>query len=60
MVKQTDSILHVHAGIGILGTPGRPASRVKEFRRVATRCDKLAFNFLASIVLAAAVICWLN
>lgn len=34
--------------------------RLKDFRRVATRYDKLARNFLATILLAAAVIWWLN
>lgn len=34
-------------------------SRLKDFRAIATRYDKLAQNFLAGIYLAAAVI-WLN
>lgn len=33
--------------------------RLKDFRRVATRYDKLARNFLASVQLAAAVAYWL-
>jgi hypothetical protein len=33
-------------------------SRLKDFRRIATRYDKLARNFLASVVLAAAIIWW--
>jgi DDE family transposase len=32
--------------------------RLKDFRRVATRYDKLAHNFLSAIALAAVVTCW--
>jgi transposase len=34
--------------------------RLKDFRRVATRYDKLARNFLAAIHLAALVAYWIN
>ena len=34
--------------------------RLKDFRRVATRYDKLARNFLAGVLLAAALLWWLN
>jgi len=34
--------------------------RLKDFRRIATRYDKLARNFLASVMLVAALIWWLN
>jgi transposase len=34
--------------------------RLKDFRRIATRYDKLARNFLAAVHLAAAVAYWLN
>jgi len=34
--------------------------RLKDFRRVATRYDKLARNFLASIHIAALVAYWIN
>jgi transposase len=34
--------------------------RLKDFRRVATRYDKLARNFLAGAMLAAAITWWLN
>jgi putative transposase len=34
--------------------------RLKDFRRVATRYDKLARNFLAAVLIAAAVTWWLN
>jgi transposase len=37
----------------------RMFARIKDFRRIATRYDKIATNFLAAIVLAAAVIYWL-
>ncbi|MDX1424213.1 MAG: transposase, partial [Kiloniellales bacterium] len=37
----------------------RMFGRIKDFRRIATRYDKIATNFLAAIVLAAAVIYWL-
>ncbi len=37
----------------------RMFGRLKDFRRVATRYDKLATNFLAAIHLAAAVCYWL-
>jgi transposase len=33
--------------------------RLKDFRRIATRYDKLARNFLASICLAAAIVWWI-
>jgi hypothetical protein len=34
--------------------------RLEDFRRVATRYDKLARNFLATAVLAATIIWWIN
>jgi len=34
--------------------------RLKDFRRVATRYDKLARNYLAAIAIAAIVIWWAN
>lgn len=33
--------------------------RLKDFRRVATRYDKLAANFLSAVALATAVAFWL-
>jgi transposase len=33
--------------------------RLKDFRRVATRYDKLARNFLATVVLAALIAYWI-
>jgi len=38
----------------------RMFGRLKDFRRVATRYDKLARNFLATALLAAVIIWWLN
>jgi len=35
-------------------------NRLKDFRRIATRYDKLARNFLAGVMLAAALTWWLN
>ena len=32
----------------------------KDFRRIATRYDKLARNFLAGVLIAAAITWWLN
>lgn len=32
--------------------------RLKDFRRIATRYDKLARNFLAGVILAASLIWW--
>lgn len=32
--------------------------RLKDFRRIATRYDKLARNYLASLCLAALIACW--
>jgi transposase len=32
--------------------------RLKDFRRIATRYDKLARNFLAAVALAATIIWW--
>jgi len=37
----------------------RMFGRLKDFRRIATRYDKLAANFLAAVQLAATVSCWL-
>src|SRR5262249_50269037 len=34
-------------------------NRLKDFRRIATRYDKLARNYLASVYLAAALVWWL-
>jgi transposase len=34
--------------------------RLKDFRRLATSCDKLARNFLAAVHLAAIVAYWIN
>jgi len=36
----------------------RMFGRLKDFRRIATRYDKLAANYLASIVIAAAITWW--
>jgi transposase len=38
----------------------RMFARLKDFRRIATRYDKLARNFLASAMIAATAIWWLN
>ena len=38
----------------------RMFARLKDFRRVATRYDKLVRNFLAGALIVAAVIWWLN
>ena len=38
----------------------RMFARLKDFRRIATRYDKLARNFLAGILVAAALVWWLN
>lgn len=37
----------------------RMFGRLKDFRRIATRYDKLATNFLAAICLAAIICYWL-
>jgi transposase len=34
--------------------------RLKDFRRLATRYDKLARNFLATAIIAAIIIWWIN
>jgi len=34
--------------------------RLKDFRRIATRCDKRADTYLSAVLLAATVIWWLN
>jgi transposase len=38
----------------------RMFGRLKDFRRVATRYDKLARNYLAAVAIAAIVIWWIN
>ena len=37
----------------------RMFGRIKDYRRIATRYDKLATNFLAAVCLVATVCCWL-
>lgn len=37
----------------------RMFGRLKDFRRIATRYDKLARNFLAAVMIAAIVIWWI-
>jgi transposase len=34
-------------------------NRLKDFRRIATRYDRLARNYLASVCLAAALVWWI-
>ena len=34
--------------------------RIKDWRRIATRYDKLARNYLSGVYLAAILICWAN
>ncbi len=36
----------------------QPGCRLKDFRRIATRYEKLARNFLAAVALVAAVTWW--
>jgi transposase len=36
----------------------RMLGRLKDFRRIATRYDKLAGNFLSGICIAAAIVYW--
>ncbi len=38
----------------------RMFGRLKDFRRVATRYDKLARNFLSAVLIAAIVVWWIN
>ena len=37
----------------------RMFGRLKDFRRIATRYDKLARNFMAAVAIAATIIWWL-
>lgn len=37
----------------------RMFARLKDFRRIATRSDKLARNFVAAVTLAATITWWL-
>jgi transposase len=37
----------------------RTYSRLKDFRRIATRYDKLAINFLAAVQLVSTICYWL-
>lgn len=37
----------------------RTFSRLKDFRRIATRYDKLAINFFAAVIIASIVSYWL-
>jgi transposase len=38
---------------------GRNLGRLKDFRRVATRYDKLARNFFSGVLIAAAITWWI-
>jgi transposase len=38
----------------------RMFARLKDFRRIATRYDKLARNFLAGAILVATIVWWIN
>ena len=38
----------------------RTFCRLKDFRRIATRYDKLARNFLAAVHIAAIIVYWIN
>ena len=38
----------------------RMFGRIKDFRRIATRYDKLARNYLAAATIAAIVVWWIN
>jgi transposase len=38
----------------------RAVARLKDFRRIATRYDKLARNFLAGALIVTTVVWWLN
>jgi transposase len=46
-------------GIVIAGGSKTAFCRLKDFRRVATRYDKLALNFLSAVVLAAIIAFWI-
>jgi transposase len=46
--------------VGCVQTIERMFGRLKDFRRIATRYDKLARNFLAGLCLAAAVTYWMT
>lgn len=48
---------HAYKGRNVIE---RSFCRLKDFRRVATRYDKLARNFMASVQLAALVAYWIN
>ena len=48
---------HAYKGRNVIE---RTFCRLKDFRRIATRYDKLARNFLASVHIAALVAYWLN
>jgi transposase len=48
------------AGYDALVQPLKSAfNRLKDFRRIATRYDRLARNYLASVCLAAALAWWI-
>ena len=43
----------------VLANIHRMFCRIKDFRRIATRYDKLAANFLAAVQIAALIAYWL-
>jgi transposase len=48
---------HAYKGRNVIE---RSFCRLKDFRRIATRYDKLARNFFAAVQIAALVAYWLN
>lgn len=58
IARRKPIIPHDHALYRLRNLIERMFARLKDFRRIATRYDKLARNFLAGVVLAAAVIWW--
>lgn len=60
IARRTPLISHDRAAYRQRNLIERMFARLKDFRRIATRYDKLARNFLAGVLLAATVIWWLN
>jgi hypothetical protein len=60
-----DDLLHRKIGwlLAFENSPGiggdKPVAALKDFRRIATRYDKLARNFFSSACLVAAVVYWM-
>ena len=57
---QLETVVHIQQASLQAALAHRDAfNRLKDFRRIATRYDRLARNYLASVCLATALVSWI-